>query len=179
MLDGPWAENSSNLTSSDDPSSISSTDNRKFQYNIEITDFNYSSVFQMLLFLYTDQIQSSYINNDNIWELYGIADKYLITELEHMIKARIFRGINIKTCAEKLFRYAWEWPVLKDEFMRYVVQNFSTVRNTNEFKMIIANKDDYPMFHQLNTEILLNFVPEIRKEPEKGQESSEVIMNPV
>lgn len=152
MLDGPWSENNSN--------------NDKFEYNVEITDFNYSSVFQMLCFLYTDYVQL----NDNIWDLYGIANKYLITELEEQIKGKILRGISLKTCAENLFRYAWRWSNLKDEFMKFVVQNFNAVRNTNEFKKIIENKDDYPMYHQLNTEILLSLVPE---EPEKNRESNE------
>lgn len=159
MLDGPWKENNSN--------------NDGFKYNIEITDFSYSSVFQMLSFLYTDQIQLS--NNDSsIWDLYGIANKYLITELEEQVKGKIFRGINQTTCAENLFRHAWKWSILKDEFMKYVVQNFNIIRNTNEFKMIIKNKNDYPMFHQLSTEILLAYVPE---EPEIKRETSEVNNN--
>ncbi|GES96717.1 BTB/POZ protein [Rhizophagus clarus] len=153
MLDGPWMENNSN-------------NNDGFKYNIEITDFNYSSVFQMLNFLYTDQFQLN--NNDNIWGLYGIANKYLITELEERVKGKILRGITQSTCAENLFRHAWKFSILKDEFMKYVVQNFNTIRNTNEFKMIIKNKNDYPMFHQLNSEILLAYVPE---EPDKKRES--------
>ncbi|RIA86371.1 BTB/POZ protein [Glomus cerebriforme] len=160
MLDGPWMESNPN--------------DEMFVYNIEITDFNYSSVFQMLSFLYTDQVQLN--NNNDIWELYGVANKYLITELEEKIKAKIFRGINNTTCAENLFRHAWKWSILKDEFMKYMVQNFNTIRNTNEFKMIIKNKDDYPMFHQLSTEILLEYVPET---PEKSQDSSELNNNDI
>ncbi|CAG8641553.1 12804_t:CDS:1, partial [Cetraspora pellucida] len=42
----------------------------------------------------------------------------------------------------------------------YVVDNFSQIRNSNGYKTIVANRSKYPMFLELNSEILLTFVPE-------------------
>ncbi|CAG8541085.1 9992_t:CDS:2 [Dentiscutata heterogama] len=101
------------------------------------------------------------INNcPNIWNLYTIANKYLITDLEMEAKLKILEGMSINTAAESLFRNAWKWPDLKKRFLRYVVDNFSQIRNSHGYKNIVANRSKYPMFLELNSEILLAFVPE-------------------
>ncbi|CAG8831831.1 12170_t:CDS:2, partial [Gigaspora rosea] len=57
------------------------------------------------------------INNcPNIWNLYTIANKYLITDLEMEAKLKILEGMSINTAAESLFGNAWKWPDLKKRF---------------------------------------------------------------
>ncbi|KAF0429388.1 POZ domain-containing protein [Gigaspora margarita] len=139
-------------------SSSKMTINRQYQYSVDIPDFDYQTAVQMLLFLYTDQVD---INNcPNIWNLYTIANKYLITDLEMEAKLKILEGMSINTAAESLFGNAWKWPDLKKRFLRYVVDNFSQIRNSHGYKTIVANRSKYPMFLELNSEILLSFIPE-------------------
>ncbi|CAG8669374.1 26885_t:CDS:2 [Gigaspora margarita] len=131
---------------------------RQYRYSIDIPDFDYQTTLQMLIFLYTNQVD---VNNcPNVWNLYTIANKYLISGLETEAKLKILEGMNIDTAVEGLFSNAWKWPDLKKRFLRYVVDNFLQIRNSQVYKDIVANRSKYPMFLELNSEILLSFVPE-------------------
>ncbi|CAG8702219.1 12379_t:CDS:2, partial [Dentiscutata heterogama] len=131
---------------------------RQYRYSIDIPDFDYQTTLQMLIYLYTDQVD---INNcPNVWNLYTIANKYLISGLEMEAKLKILEGMNIDNAVEGLFSNAWKWPDLKKRFLRYVVDNFLQIRNSQVYKDIVADRSKYPMFLELNSEILLTFVPE-------------------
>ncbi|CAG8743687.1 970_t:CDS:2, partial [Dentiscutata erythropus] len=115
-------------------------------------------LIQMLLYLYTDQVELSECTN--IWDLYTISNKYLITDLELKAKAKIIEDINFFNAAEGLFGNAWKWPELKKKFLKFVVKHFHNVRNSPGYKYIVTNQSKYPMYLEINTEILLNLVPE-------------------
>ncbi|RHZ77197.1 hypothetical protein Glove_184g70 [Diversispora epigaea] len=133
-------------------------ESRNYNFHIEIKDFDYNTTIQMLLYLYTDQVELNECTN--IWNLYTISNKYLITDLELKAKAKIIEDINFFNAAEGLFGNAWKWPELKKKFLKFVVKHFHNVRNSPGYKYIVANQSKYPMYLEINTEILLNLVPE-------------------
>ncbi|CAG8468810.1 12640_t:CDS:2 [Acaulospora colombiana] len=100
---------------------------RRYKYEINITDFKYRTVLQMLNFLYTNQLPICKDGGDDedgedqdIWELYSIADKYLLTDLQSEIKSNLTLKTDRKNAAEMLFKYAWRWKELKAIMMPYV-----------------------------------------------------------
>lgn len=134
-------------------------DSKDYNYHIEIKDFDYNTTIQMLLFLYTDQVELSECTN--MWDLYTISNKYLVTDLELKAKAKIIEDISVSNAAEGLFGNAWKWPELKKKFLKFVVKHFHAIRNSPGYKYIVANQSKYPMYLEINSEILLNLVPEV------------------
>jgi hypothetical protein len=148
MFEGQWIE-CNNKKRCDD------NNENRYKYEIEITDFNYETVFTMLHFLYTDEADFVNYSWDNIWNLFSICDKYFVEELRYKIKIHIINQLNERNAAEMLFKYAWKWPDLKEIITNYNVQHFMKIRKTRGFKQIVASKSDYPMYHELLEEILL------------------------
>ncbi|CAG8495682.1 5663_t:CDS:2 [Acaulospora morrowiae] len=139
IFEGEWAECKRDIdfpTVAEDltPSSTKLPTLQPYKYEINITDFKYRT-------------------------LYGIADKYLLTDLQDEIKSMLILKTNRKNAAEMLFKHAWKWEELKAIMMPYVVENFEEIRKTKGFKDIVKNKLDYSMYHELNTEILMSLYP--------------------
>ncbi|GBB89904.1 hypothetical protein RclHR1_16750003 [Rhizophagus clarus] len=122
---------------------------------IDVTDFHPDTFLEMLRFLYTNRVSfgprdspTSPVN------LFKIADKYLIENLQQHAKVKLCRALNMNNAAEFLFTTAWQYDELRDHVMNYVVQNFQIVCKTSGFKSITSNPSNYPQFHDLITEIL-------------------------
>ncbi|CAG8563312.1 17334_t:CDS:2 [Funneliformis caledonium] len=110
---------------------------------------------RMLRFLYTNRV--SFGTRDSPTSpvnLFKIADKYLIENLQQHAKVKLCRGLNVNNAAEFLFSTAWQYDELRNHVMSYVVQNFQIVCKTSGFKNITSNPSCYPQFHDLITEIL-------------------------
>ncbi|GBB95325.1 hypothetical protein RclHR1_02510019 [Rhizophagus clarus] len=152
MFEGEWIECNKQKSLTNKKNDV---DEDRYKYEIEITDFNYETVFTMLHFLYTDEADFVNYSLDNIWNLFSISDKYFVDDLRHKLKIHIVNILNERNAAEMLFRYAWKWPDLKEVIKNYNVQHFVKIRKTKGFKQIVASKSDYPMYHELLEEILL------------------------
>ena len=63
--------------------------------------------------------------------------------------------MKVNNAAEMLFLNAWKWSELKKDVIDFIAKNFTKVKETDGFKKIVNNKNDFPMFHELNFEILL------------------------
>ncbi|CAG8481532.1 10657_t:CDS:2 [Acaulospora morrowiae] len=150
-----YSSQSSELSSMDDRELLDLDGTRKFEYEIEITDFAYTTVLQMLKFIYTGQLTIGCW--DNIWDIYSIADKYLITDLKDVIKRGILEEIKVENAAEILYGKAWRWPDLKESIMEYTIRNFPSIRKTEGYNRIVKNQSEYPMFLELNSDILLAY----------------------
>ncbi|CAG8446188.1 28262_t:CDS:2 [Dentiscutata erythropus] len=116
----------------------------EFDYELVISDFPYNSVLQMLQFLYTDDLpftdkvsSNSYSISDEIYSLYGIADKYQIHDLKIHLKKLILCNIRLETCAEMLFKHVWKWPELKRVVMPFVVKYFAKIKCTQGYLNIL------------------------------------------
>nr|CAG8486696.1 13838_t:CDS:2 [Entrophospora candida] len=125
---------------------------------INVTDFHPDTFLEMLRFLYTNRVTFGPKDSPtSAVNLFKIADKYLIENLQQHAKVKLCRGVNINNAAEFLFSTAWQYDELRDHVMNYVVQNFQSVSKTEGFKIITSNTSKYPLFHDLLTEILHKF----------------------
>ncbi|CAG8513929.1 18315_t:CDS:10 [Racocetra fulgida] len=157
------SSNETVFTSSSKPSSFKSRD---FCYELVISDFPYHSVLQLLQFLYTDDLPftdkvSSFPFSDEIYSLYGIADKYQILDLKSHLKKLILCNLKLETCAEMLFKHVWKWPELKRVVMPFVVKYFAKIKCTQGYLNIVEKckcgegENEFPTFYELNFEILM------------------------
>lgn len=153
------------------PPSKPSFKSREFDYELIISDFSYNSVLQMLQFLYTDDLPytdkvssnqiSSFPFSNEIYSLYGIADKYQIHDLKIHLKKLILCNLGLETCAEMLFKHVWKWPELKRVVMPFVVKYFAKIKYTQGYLNIVEKckyedgENEFPMFYELNFEILM------------------------
>ncbi|CAG8500614.1 3893_t:CDS:2 [Ambispora leptoticha] len=128
---------------------------RVFDY--EIMDTDPTLFLQMLKYLYTgDVIYESSDFLKNALDLYGIADKYLLDELREQTAEHIVSSMTVENAAEILFGSAYKWPELKKVIKKFVVKNFTKISDTSCYEIIIKNRNNYPSFHEINSEILLS-----------------------
>ncbi|KAG9304809.1 hypothetical protein G9A89_016839 [Geosiphon pyriformis] len=134
---------------------------RQFRYMIDISDFFHQTFLEMLRFLYTDQVTFSKRKDSHqtAFDLFAIADKYIVTELRERAKVKIFHELNPNNAAEILFSSAWKWPDIKEFVMKYVVDNFPRIRKTGGFKKVEGNPRSYPMSSEILVELLSFLVP--------------------
>ncbi|CAG8452115.1 4333_t:CDS:10 [Acaulospora colombiana] len=128
------------------------------QYEIRILDFSYETVLQMLRFIYTGEAYIS--TREEIYDIFSIAEKYMVTALKHKSRRIISGLLNVETAAEILFKHAWKHPELKREVMDFMIKNFSQVRKTDGYKRCVRNYTECPMFSVLKFEILMASLPE-------------------
>ncbi|CAG8661120.1 8149_t:CDS:2, partial [Scutellospora calospora] len=120
-----------------------------------VIDFHPDTFLEMLRFLYTNRVSFGPRDSPtSAVNMFKIADKYLIENLQQHAKVKLCRGVNVNNAAEFLFTTAWQYDELRDHVMSYVVQNFQNVCKTSGFKNITLNSGSYPQFHDLLTEIL-------------------------
>ncbi|CAG8464064.1 37_t:CDS:2 [Ambispora gerdemannii] len=93
------------------------------------------------------------ITIEDIDPLYKITDRFLIDALQKKIKEYIAAALTPEKAAETLFETVHCWPELKEEVMKYVVENFNDVFKSSGYQKFCKNPDDCPLFHELNTEI--------------------------
>ncbi|CAG8635982.1 277_t:CDS:2 [Ambispora leptoticha] len=126
---------------------------------IEITDFTPSVVLQMLEFLYTNKVSLGNVPTPMETLVSIIADKYLIKELRSICYLKIMDELTVDDAAEILFSSGWKWDDLKADLMKFVVKNFTKVRETPGFYQIMQNSADYPNFAEILGEIHSSLIP--------------------
>ncbi|CAG8597058.1 1161_t:CDS:2, partial [Paraglomus occultum] len=127
-----------------------------YRYRIAVTDFHPATFLEMLRFLYTNKVtfnKTADSPHTSSMELFRIADKYLIEELRHRAKSRIFDDLSVQNAAETLFGTEWKYPELKDHIIKYVVRNIGDVRESDGFKNVMANASTYTNFSEIMLEI--------------------------
>ncbi|KAG9285191.1 hypothetical protein G9A89_004406 [Geosiphon pyriformis] len=126
------------------------------RFRIDVTDFHHTTFLEMLKFLYTNKVTFNNLpeSHTSSFEMFRVADKYLIEDLRQRAKTRIFDELSISNAAETLFGTDWTYPELKDHILKFLVKHFREVRTTEGFKNITANSVNYPTFHEVFTEIL-------------------------
>ncbi|CAG8643488.1 2239_t:CDS:2 [Ambispora gerdemannii] len=174
---------STSLQSSKLPQAVSSPPNG-YKFVVDVPDFDHATFLEMLRFLYTDQVlfddkleshksalgnllfphlsqseshdikKLKKANSVKSQDLFAIADKYLIADLRQRAKVKIFKDLNEDNAAGLLFGAAWKWPDLKEHVMKYVVENFKSVRKTPAFKNAILNPSSHPHSGELFIEVL-------------------------
>ncbi|KAG9298814.1 hypothetical protein G9A89_015835 [Geosiphon pyriformis] len=165
IFQGTWAESSdqSCLTSPSTVPDIRLIKPSKFTHNIDVPDFHDETFLEMLRFLYTNRVSFCDSKEDyshtTALDMFCIADKYLIDDLRQHAKMEIFKDSNVNDAAEFLFGTAWKYPELKEQAMKFVVSNFTNVRQTASFKNILANPSEYPAYNDLMNEILEELFP--------------------
>ncbi|CAG8616938.1 705_t:CDS:1 [Ambispora leptoticha] len=135
-------------------------DNRSFDYEIEIKDTDPELFLQMLKYLCTGDViyerdESSHFLKNAI-ELYSIADKYLLDEFRDQTEKYIISSMTIENAAAIHFKSAYRWPELKKKVKQFVADNFAAIIKTPCYEHIVKNRDEYPAFFEINTEILMN-----------------------
>ncbi|CAG8636272.1 10613_t:CDS:2 [Ambispora gerdemannii] len=130
---------------------------REFEYEINVSETDPKLFLQVLKYLYVGDIT---IKNDtsskDAIDLYEIADKYLLDELRSQAQGYIIYLLTVENAAEILFSSAHQWPELKEEVKKFVVKNFAEIAKSPGYQHIVANRDDYPSFLELNNEIFLD-----------------------
>ncbi|CAJ0748193.1 486_t:CDS:2, partial [Entrophospora sp. SA101] len=161
MFEGKWMESITQNQNDDNNNNLDSSTGANNNIVNDIDRTNHiiqESSTKMLRFLYTNRVTFGPKDSPtSAVNLFKIADKYLIENLQQHAKVKLCRGVNINNAAEFLFSTAWQYDELRDHVMNYVVQNFQSVSKTEGFKIITSNTSKYPLFHDLLTEILHKF----------------------
>ncbi|CAG8547099.1 7301_t:CDS:2, partial [Ambispora gerdemannii] len=139
---------------------------KEFRYVIDILDFNHQTFLEMLRFLYTDQVSFNKRKDSHqtAFDLFSIADKYIIPDLRERAKVKIFHELNPNNAAEILFQSAWKWPDVKEVVFKFVVDNFGRVRKTTGYRNVSMNPRTYPMSSEILVELLSCLVPDDQAE---------------
>ncbi|KAG9304820.1 hypothetical protein G9A89_016850 [Geosiphon pyriformis] len=128
----------------------------RFKYTVDVSEFHHETFLEMLRFLYTDQISFDDEKecHKTPFDIFAIADKYFIGDLRQRAKMEIWENLHMDNAAEILFEEACKWGDLKEEVLKYFVENFARVKETDGFKNILLNPREYPMFSEVWLEIM-------------------------
>ncbi|KAG9304800.1 hypothetical protein G9A89_016830 [Geosiphon pyriformis] len=128
---------------------------------VEITDYPSNVVLQMLEFLYTNKISLGNLPTPlKTWvSIFSIADKYLIKDLRQISYLKIMDELTVEDVAEILFSSGWKWDDLKTYLMKFLVKNFTKVRETQGFELIMRNPSAYLNFAEVLSEIHMSLIP--------------------
>lgn len=161
FFQGGWAESQVENSGLSNQPILSSESN--ISYHIKITDFEATTFYEMLRFLYTNQIRFNHLAKHKIspLQVFCIADKYLLFELRQKAKCEVLRELDINNVAIGLFTIAYKWAELKEPFLKFFIENISSVRQTPGFDAILTNPTDYPGFKDLFKEILTAITTDI------------------
>ncbi|CAG8637207.1 11237_t:CDS:2, partial [Ambispora gerdemannii] len=125
------------------------------KYSVDIPDFDYDCFYEMIRFLYTNEIRFGKLDSStSAIAMFSISDKYLISELRRLSKIRIWEELNENNAAGILFDSAWKWDDVKEPVMDYIVREFSVVRKTEGFLAIESQLKYNPIMGLLLFELL-------------------------
>ncbi|CAG8573889.1 7231_t:CDS:2 [Ambispora gerdemannii] len=80
-------------------------------------------------------------------------------ELRSICYLKIMDELTVDDAAEILFSSGWKWDDLKADLMKFVVKNFTKVRETPGFYQIMQNSTLYPNFAEILGEIHSSLIP--------------------
>ncbi|KAG9285681.1 hypothetical protein G9A89_002248 [Geosiphon pyriformis] len=123
---------------------------------IDVPDFLNSTFKEMLRFFYTNKVEFSKRGTTtptSPLSMYEIAVHYQVEDLKRRAKLALFQRINIATAATYLFGPAAAYPELKEYLMGFVLKNFEKVRESENFKGIISNPAEHPVYVEIVTEL--------------------------
>ena len=108
----------------------------------------------MLEYLYTNQV--NWVDKDGSITvgLFCLADRYLLPDLRERAKIRIFDELNISNASEIMFGLVPRYEDLKEYVLKFMVENFEQVSNSQEFKDILSSLVNYPNYNVILSEIL-------------------------
>ncbi|KAJ1557985.1 Leucine-zipper-like transcriptional regulator 1 [Nowakowskiella sp. JEL0078] len=111
---------------------------------IDIPDFPYSAFHNLLLFLYTHELDTPSSLAD-MGYLYVIADKYEVPELGTRAKELLQENLTPDNVAGFLFNFACRFVLLRELVMSFLVENWNEVRKTDDFARWVGGKpgDEY------------------------------------
>ncbi|CAG8544012.1 729_t:CDS:2 [Ambispora gerdemannii] len=127
--------------------------NRLQTIKIDDTEINYTTFYEMIRYIYTDQItfNDSTVNPLSIYE---IAVKYELPDLRIHAKTEIFQTLTFENVTARLFNDGThKYPELRKYLVKYLVDNFTAIRETGEFKRVVGSPADFPHFAELMVEI--------------------------
>ncbi|TPX67928.1 hypothetical protein SpCBS45565_g03452 [Spizellomyces sp. 'palustris'] len=124
---------------------------------VEIPDFPYSTVRNMLLYLYVREIDPP-TSISEIGYLYVIADKYQVHDLMSKAKSLLQTHIQPDTVTEFLFSFAYKYEPLRRLVLQYVLADFNAVRKSDGFARVVRHPHLYPEYVTLMDEILEHLV---------------------
>ncbi|TPX55070.1 hypothetical protein PhCBS80983_g05625 [Powellomyces hirtus] len=105
---------------------------------IDIPDFSYATVHNLLLYLYTSQLDPPPASVIEMGHLYVIADKYQVASLAAEAHTLLATHLTPDTTAEFLFGFAATYPPLKELVMTTLVRDFQKVKYTAGFERVVA-----------------------------------------
>ncbi|KAI8915454.1 hypothetical protein DFJ77DRAFT_462735 [Powellomyces hirtus] len=105
---------------------------------IDIPDFSYATVHNLLLYLYTSQLDPPPASVIEMGHLYVIADKYQVASLAREAHTLLATHLTPATTAEFLFGFAATYPPLKELVMTTLVREFQNVKYTPGFERVVA-----------------------------------------
>ncbi|KAI9356513.1 hypothetical protein DFJ73DRAFT_822876 [Zopfochytrium polystomum] len=120
---------------------------------VEITDFPYSTFYNMLLFLYINEIDPPGSMHET-GLLYVVADKYDIQDLVRHSESLLVRQMTPNNITEFLFDFAYQYETLKKLSFSYFVREFNQIRQTPDFARVISRAHEYSDFSGLISEFL-------------------------
>ncbi|CAG8601461.1 7624_t:CDS:2 [Paraglomus occultum] len=105
--------------------------------------------------IYTDRvtIDNTSDSKRTAFDIFYIADKYLIKELRQIAKLDIVGRLSVDSVTKVLFEHVWKWEDLKKDVIVYFVENFDKIRDTDSFKNTVLCGGEYSHFGPIWLEI--------------------------
>ncbi|KAJ3161082.1 hypothetical protein HDU86_007703 [Geranomyces michiganensis] len=107
---------------------------------INIPDFSYGTIHNLLLFLYTGRLDPPRTATA-MGDLFIVGDKYQVHELSDLAHAMLRREMRSDGVAQFLFRYA-KYPALRDLVLEILVRDFDAVKRTEGFAAALTEQFD-------------------------------------
>ncbi|KAJ3184596.1 hypothetical protein HDU87_003997 [Geranomyces variabilis] len=107
---------------------------------VNIPDFSYATIHNLLLFLYTGRLDPPR-TAAAMGDLFIVGDKYQVPELSDLAHAMLRREMRSDGVAEFLFRFA-KYPALRDLVLEILVRDFDAVKHTKGFAAALTEGFD-------------------------------------
>ncbi|GES75728.1 BTB/POZ protein [Rhizophagus clarus] len=120
---------------------------------INIPDYPRQTFHEVIKFMYTDKIE---FNNIIPFEIFKIADYYLIPDLRQKARIEIYKRLHFDNVVKVLFSEGYKWKDLKDDMVDYIVSHFDKIKDTPEYKLLAVDNRGHPAIVVLMQEIIAN-----------------------
>ncbi|CAG8709710.1 1607_t:CDS:1, partial [Ambispora leptoticha] len=115
-------------------------------------EIDYTTFYEMIRYIYTGQI--TFNSTVNPLSIYKIAIKYELSDLKTCAKVELFETLTFQNVTTRLFNDGThKYPELRSYLVKFLVDNFTAIRETDEFKRVMGSPAEYPHFAELMAEI--------------------------
>ncbi|RUS19924.1 hypothetical protein BC937DRAFT_86708 [Endogone sp. FLAS-F59071] len=127
---------------------------------VEIVDFNYTAVYTMIWYIYTNSLDfraCPKVTPTEIFthrEIFEISDRYQVDGLRDAFKDIIIDSLTVHNVVEILFEYGYRFKVLRNACLDFFGDHFEEVIETGTLERVEWTDENYTQYAELMNEIV-------------------------